>query len=114
MAKKTPRPSAPESQRCIHFEQGWNAHPELTRWVAPLGARFCMVCCDWIHARDRQTFLRYVRNALVGGKTGAEIARMLDMEGIADPFAEPPRTLFDLLLTKSKYRITAGVLKRLP
>ena len=114
MAKKTSRPSVPESQRCIHFEQRWNAHPELIRRVVPLDARFCVVCCDWIYARDRQTFLRYVHNALEGGRTAEEIARMLDLDGIADPFAEPPRSFFDLLLAKSKYRITAGVLKRLP
>ena len=112
MTNKTSRASAPEAQRCLHQNPDWRAHPELTRWVAPLEARFCVVCTEWVGGRDRQKFLRYVREALDQGKREVEIARTLELDGIADPFAEPPCTYLNILLAKSKYLIADGILKR--
>lgn len=114
MAKKRSRALASGTQRCLHHDQEWNAQPELTHWVAPLEARFCIVCVDWLRERDRQKFLRFVRGALAEGKTKEEIARALELDGIADPFSEPPSTYLTALLTKSKYAITEGILERFP
>ena len=97
--------------RCLHHEPGWESHPELTRWVALLDARFCIVCFEWIRVRDRQKFLRYVRSAIAEGKTEEEIARALELDGIVDPFAEPPGTYLTVLLAKAKYAVAASTLK---
>lgn len=113
MPNKTSRASTPEAQHCVHFDPEWKAHPELTRWIAILEARYCAVCVDWIHVRDRQKFLRYVRNALAEGKREEEIAREIELDGIADPFAEPPLTYLNILLAKSKCRINEGTLQRI-
>lgn len=75
----------------------------MTRWVAPLYARFCIVCLEWTRARDRENFLRYVRRALAEGKTEGEIARALGMDDIADPFAEPARDYLSALLGNMNY-----------
>lgn len=102
-----------EALHCLHREPGWKAHPELTRWIPALEARFCILCLDWVRERDRHEFLRYVRGALAEGRTEEEMARGLEMDGIADPFAEPPRSYLNILLAKSKYAITDGRLKRI-
>lgn len=112
MTKKRARSPVAEAQHCIHHERGWIAHTELTRWVAAIEGRYCIVCLNWIGNRDRQKFLRYVRDALKQGKNEGEIAEALELDGTADPFAQPPRMYFALLLAKSKYRIDGSSLER--
>lgn len=112
MSKKDSRASVLKGERCVHHEREWKGHPELTRLAGPLGACYCIVCMEWIRAQDTQKFLKYVRAALAEGKSEEEIAQELELDGIADPFAEPPRSYLNILLAKSKYAITDGRLKR--
>lgn len=111
MTKKVAHTSKADAVRCLHHEPGWESHPELTRWVAPLEASFCVVCFEWIRVRDRQKFFRYVRDALAEGKTEEEIARAIELDGIADPFTEPPSTYLTILLAKAKYAVASSALK---
>lgn len=46
-------------------------------------------------------------------KTEAEIAWALDLEDIADPFGQPPRTFLTLLLADAKYATSGNNLKQL-
>lgn len=101
------------SSACMHHDPGWNTNPEIIRWVKRLAACYCMICLDWVSERDRLKFVRYVRVALAEGKSESEVARDLELDDTADPFASPARqTYFQVLLQKSGYSIQNHSLRR--
>lgn len=101
------------SLACVHHDPNWNTNPEIVRFTNPLGARYCVVCLDWVRERDRLKFVKSIRAALAEGKNQNAIAKELELEDVGDPFAPSGgQTYFQILLLKSGYVIQDHSLRR--